>query len=319
MTTGRPSPIERAVIATLAYFDLSDYPLTLIELRQWLYASPDGERLVVQRPSLGELAALLDSSSWLQERVGQDRGFIFLRGRADIIVSRLHRAEIAERKFRRARRIVRVFRHLPSIRLIAICNTLAYANSRDDSDIDFFILTRPGTIWSTRLLTTAFTAALGIRPRGHEGRDTICLSFFATDRGMDFRAIQRHPQDVYLHYWINQLIPLYDRDGAYAELFAANAWVRTHLPHHAPYRSGTRRDIDALSARQTRRSAHAGSPIEGFSRALQQRILPDHLRALANRDTRVIMNDDLLKFHDNDRREQYRQEFEQRYRALVHD
>ncbi|MBI3963523.1 MAG: hypothetical protein HY341_00840, partial [Candidatus Kerfeldbacteria bacterium] len=212
-------------------------------------------------------------------------------------------------------------RLLPSIRLVAVCNTLAYANSRDDSDIDFFIVTRPGTIWTTRLMTNLFTAALRVRPRAHVGRDTICLTFFTTPETLDFRSLQRHPQDLYLHYWINQLVPLADRDGTYDQFFLANNWLRSHLPYFRPYRSGHRRRVDALRRSHTVPDAQptgaASRLIERTARVLQQRILPAHLRAMANRDTRVIVNDHMLKFHDKDRRDQYRQAFERRFRSVV--
>lgn len=40
------------------------------------------------------------------------------------------------------------------------------------------------------------------------------------------------------------------------------------------------------------------------------RIMPDHLKRMANKDTQVITTDCMLKFHDKDRREVYYEEWQ---------
>jgi len=49
---------------------------------------------------------------------------------------------------------------------------------------------------------------------------------------------------------------------------------------------------------------------------LQQRLLPREIRDLLNKDTRVRVGPGILKFHTNDRREQYSQEFQSRLNAV---
>jgi hypothetical protein len=44
-------------------------------------------------------------------------------------------------------------------------------------------------------------------------------------------------------------------------------------------------------------------------RRLQFALLPDNLKNIVNKDTRVIMQSNILKFHDSDRREEYRDKF----------
>jgi hypothetical protein len=60
-------------------------------------------------------------------------------------------------------------------------------------------------------------------------------------------------------------------------------------------------------------------PIRGLDRAaerFQRRRFPADIAATANRDTRVVVTRDVLKFHVNDRRAAYERAFRERLAAL---
>ncbi|MDO8599570.1 MAG: hypothetical protein Q7S02_05670 [bacterium] len=58
-----------------------------------------------------------------------------------------------------------------------------------------------------------------------------------------------------------------------------------------------------------------GSAIEHWCRRFQERRFAPEVRALVNRDTRVIATDRMLKFHTNDRRQEYHDRWLQRLRV----
>lgn len=306
------SDAERAVLKSIVYFDLFSYPLTPLEAWKWMMA--DGTSA---RPTLGDVTALLETSTSLHSLLDHAEGFYFLRGRDDIVAVRKQRYLLAERKYNRVLRAARVLRIVPFIKLLAVCNSLAYSNAQDASDLDLFIITEPGRIWTVRQLTVGLAAFLGWRPTTGRTRDRICLSFFVSEKGMNLQSITLDPGDIYLRYWIDQLVPVWGDPAVLDAFRAANAWQRAFLPNAYGVETAQRRRCeDSSFARFVRglltmvHAGRIGHALELRYRTLQMRRLPERLRRLANIDTRVVMNDRMLKFHDNDRRRQFAEQYE---------
>ena len=129
--------LEKAIVSAVAYFDIFDFPLTFFEIWQNLYFEKEG----CQKFSLTDVSGKLNELI-KQNVVEKKDGFYFFSGRAEIIKTRLDRYKLAEKKYHLALKIAKIFSFIPFVKLTAICNSLAYANSRRGSDIDFFIVTR---------------------------------------------------------------------------------------------------------------------------------------------------------------------------------
>ena len=56
--------------------------------------------------------------------------------------------------------------------------------------------------------------------------------------------------------------------------------------------------------------------MENFAARMQLRVLAPKLRVLANHDTRVVLTNRMLKFHDNDRRQAYAEAYAERARVI---
>src|SRR3989338_3671881 len=80
--------MTQAILKTLAYFDIFDYPLTLVEIWKWLY---------VENNRSASLSEVRQSLAQLAGRVETKNGFWFLPGRSGIIQTRLERDSIAEK------------------------------------------------------------------------------------------------------------------------------------------------------------------------------------------------------------------------------
>lgn len=203
-------------------------------------------------------------------------GYFALPGADVAALARARRARRthAMRKMRALRRAVGFLRHVPGVRGIAAANTLAFMHAREDSDIDLFVRTRPGLTWTARLLCVAPFALLRRRPEDG-ARDPFCFSFFASTAAPDLSTLAIPGGDPYLDVWIRSLRPVTEvkpRGGG------------------KPWGFG-----------------HRGlTSCERLAKFVQLRRLPARLRALMNADSRVVVNDDMLKFHENDRRAEYR-------------
>ncbi len=237
------------------------------------------------------------------------------------ISRRLQRYGIAEEKYRIACSVVRVLARIPFVRMISVVNTLAISAADRDSDIDIFIISERKHVWLARLLCVTYLQLIRKRPTAKTKTDMICASFFASDDALDLSSLQIQPDpktgfgDLYLAWWVSRIVPIYDA-GEYAKkFFDANEWASRVFPNRRFYYTSSLRTVRlGLVFRGMKGCMEAfislgGSFFEGMSRFIQMRSLPQDLRSLLNRDTRVVMNDHVLKFHVRDTREEFREKF----------
>lgn len=302
ITVPQNAPLRRAILTTLAYFDVFEFPLTSFEVWKWLWFPKAGEAVSL-RSVLEALDELVE-----QHTLENRDGFYVFPGRIDLVEQRLKRSVIAEGKFRKARAMARWLRLFPFVRAICVCNSLAYANARPESDIDFFVLVQGGRIWAARFFTTAFLKLLGVRPTPRETRNRFCLSFYLRADAASIETLKLAEEDPYLTYWVTQLVPIYD-EGVFEKFWEANAWCRKLLPNAFPTLPAPRRTLPRAGAWKRLLEAAFSIVPDHLFRSLQWRLLPAHLRELANRDSRVVLSDTVLKFHDNDRRQFFRDQF----------
>ncbi len=133
------------------------------------------------------------------------------------------------RRLDAARRLAKKLRYIPGISMIAVGNSVAMYASREESDIDLFIVARPGRLWLVRAIFTLFVALLGERKTARHHRDRFCLSFFADEEGLDFSAFLLE-DDIYLAYWIATLKIVYDADTVYEKFLQINRDIITVKP-----------------------------------------------------------------------------------------
>lgn len=305
------SNLGKSILATLAFFDIFDYPLTLMELWQWLYGFGNGE--TISLATVNEILTLGD----LNNQIETKDGFYFLAGRQMIVKTRLARYNIAEDKFVWAKRAGWLLSKLPFIRLVAVCNTLAYSNSRPEADIDFFIVTAKNRIWTARLISVFLFQFLGWRPMPGKQQNKICLSFFVSEDGLDLQPATLGKEDVYFHFWLGTLLPLYDQGGYYQRLLEANGWVKNYLPNLQEHITNQRRKVKpSFSLIKKIMELHTDW-LENFYGFLQLKLLNKKLKAMMNKDTRVLINNQMLKFHPVDRREEYEELWRRKLAAIL--
>ncbi|MFA5107858.1 MAG: hypothetical protein WC497_06095 [Patescibacteria group bacterium] len=309
-----PSEIAKSILSELVYFDVFEHPLTAMEL--WRYCSVAGAQLTNILDELGH-------NDWLRARVDQRWGMYFLRGRDHVVELRMIRYRESEAKYLKALRFANRLAAFPFIRMIAVCNSLAYSNSRSDGDIDLFFITAPGRIWTARWHVTGYLKVLGERPTRQVTRDKICASFFIAPEAFDLRTMKISQSDIYLAHWVKQIVPIYDSADWYQKFMAANAWAEEYFPHGYPIQPALTRRVASsrprLAMQKTFETVYRGAVGDAFEKMyerIQRRLLPDELRRLAGQDTRVVMTPTMLKFHENDRRAMYQERWLERCKEL---
>jgi hypothetical protein len=302
----QPLSPQQSILATLAFFDAFDQPLTIEEITAYQW---QGNASVEEITHTVE--ALIQSGMLIR-----DRGYIGLRalGRERVI-----RTMHVEHKLAIARRAAKLLRYVPFVRAVFVCNNLALETVSQESDIDVFIIVQQGRIWTARVVATAILRCIGIARTRKKTIDRVCLSFYITDDALDISNITITDPDVYMMYWIRSLLPLYDPDNLYEVMQRKNSWVDTYIRpiYDVQVSNAWRVDSSRISRGiqtilETMWKGRYGDLIEQQAKKLQlaKMKLRDSVRD--EPDSRVIVSDQMLKFHENDRRVYYKEAWEAR-------
>lgn len=300
---------RRAILTPLVFYDQFSYPLTAWEIWRRLYQF---------QISLADVITFLDDDPWFQERITQHRGYYMLRGNETHVGTRQERGNISAKKYKKVSWFLKLLTFLPFIRFIAICNSLSYENSRDDSDIDLFIVAEKGEAHFVRMIVGFLAAIFRIRPKSDHGdpqnKNTICLSFFVDASSLDLKNLRLGNHDIYFHYWFLELFPIYSVEDYWEKLQEANAWIHAFFPNFkrkSLIKKSSLNNFLEVCLRLVLRPC-----VKKKLLALEEKQFAQALRSLANCDTRVIITPHILKLHPNDRREEYSQKFSARLSAL---
>lgn len=297
--------LEKSIISTVCYFDIFEYPLTLVEIWQWLFTDSP----INQEVDLLTVKKILEDSQYLNDKLSFKDGFYFLKNRDDIVLTRLKRYAISGDKNKIAKHGVRALKFLPFLKLVGLCNNSGNNNIRSDSDIDLFIITSKNRLFTARFLITLAISLMRLRRHGRKITNRLCLSFYVSEDNLDFSKIKIIDNDIYLIYWIANLFPLYDRE-IYDKFLTQNEWIKNWLPNYLPKTGSFWRKIDDHKLSQLSSkigeyflNGSLGDQLEKWLKKIQLFKMSQNNRSLAKEnDSRVIISDTMLKFHENDRR-----------------
>ncbi len=213
----QPIVIEQAILKTVLYSDLFDYPLTSDEIAHYLIEVPADAASVCDR---------LRDPIWLDGQIAQVDRFITARGRESLVARRLDRRSSSDRLWKRARRFVRILAALPFVRMVGITGALAMDNSAANDDIDVMIVTAAHRVWLTRALSVALVYL------GKILGDTLCPNYMISEN-----ALLLETRTLFAAHEFMQMVPLYGLD-IYTRMRQLNNWIDLLLPNaRSPLRS----------------------------------------------------------------------------------
>ncbi len=297
----RPTTLEESIYKTVAWFALFDYAVSSFEIYKWLF-EPD------RNYDFHEVDQVLSSSEWLKEKLDVIEGLFVLKNSQYFSVRHTRYLD-AISKFKKLRRVTKFLSRISTVRAIGAVNTLSWGHTSSTSDIDLFIVCRKGSVWTTRFLLVIPFILLGQRPHVH-GEEPVsahplCFSFFSSEQALCFESL-RIGRDPYLAQWVHSIVPMYDPSGLIEQVSEENKWSKQVVPNAFSF------SVHPSFSGKKPALRFGLSFLEAFFRSLQQWRLPKHIKEHANQDSRVVITDDMLKFHENDRREQYASAHEQK-------
>lgn len=300
------SSLRERLLATLAYFDLFDYPLKLEELHRYFFGDP---------PPQDELKSFLEKH---RDIISRQDGYYFLKGRDFIVVTREEREEISRRYWKKVRRFLPLIQFVPFVRMVGVCNTLAINNAAQESDIDLFIVAKKDRLFFVRFLTVFLFGIFGVRRHGNKVAGRFCLSFYVDETALNLESIQESPGDIYLPYWTLTMKPLYGKE-TYEKFRKENSWVARYFERTLPERHDFW-DANFLRffawLKELLWRGALGDRIERRLRKLQLQRHDRKKESLPSRAS-IVVGDHMLKFHNIDRRKDIAERFEQRMKELL--
>jgi hypothetical protein len=278
--------LQKNVYQTLCWFDIFDQPATLAEIHKFLFRA---------KTTQTEIKKILEKDS----RIEQNSDLYFLRKKNINITKRKKREKHAKKLWRKIDKYNFIFRLTPFLQCVAIVNTLAMGFPEKNSDIDLFIITKKNRLFIARAFLTFWTQIFGMRRHGKKIRGKFCLSFFIADDYLNLEKIKLAPEDPYLAFWIATLIPIY---GDASKFFAANTWIKKYFPN---LDFSTKQLVNPMLKRGVNGllSGKFEDKLENFLKNWQ---LNRARKKQKNQNKNsVIISESMLKFHENDRREEF--------------
>lgn len=296
-----PLSLHQAIITTIRYFDVLDFPLTLPEIESYLYGwSAPKEAIERAISSMQEIAHLHD--------------FYVLNDREGIVKKRQVRLAANIALHKKAERWAWALALCPFVRMAAVCNTVAYGNANEKSDIDLFVVTADKRLGTARFFMKLLTQLFGLRVHDEYVAGRFCLSFFVTEKALNLEPLA-YPFDPHFAYFVLCMKPLFGKK-TYTRFMQQNQeWTGQYFKKQLPIRLDLFREHPFVRVFQwcleKILAMFGGWSEKFFTRWLEQReerYLKKYKRIPG--DTSRVINHSVFKFHEHDPRREIAEKFQ---------
>lgn len=211
-------------------------------------------------------------------------------------------SDVEKKYFLKAQKHIRNLRLIPWLRYIAVWNSIAMKSSHENSDIDLFVVTEKNRLWLVRICMTLYFFIIWLRKTSSKHAGTFCLSFFVNIDALDFSGIAIK-DDIYLFYRLLTLKPILDYNDTQQKIRDANTWA--NFNDFSEYREGAKM-YTSITGRKKQGSSIFYNYLDTILKNIFIRKTWQSYEKLW-KPFWVIINDNMLKFHDNDKRKYFSQ------------
>lgn len=285
-----------AILCTVAYADVFDYPLTAAEIQRYL---------VAMKTDQDDVLRALGDGRWAGKRLERHGAYVTLPQRRELIKLRRSRAEVAAKMWPSAVRYGQAIAALPFVRSVALTGALTMNNVDPGDDFDFFIVTATGRLWLTRAMVIGFI----VKPAARRG-DEVCPNYLLSERTLVFTE-----RNLYVAHELAQMVPLAGLD-IYHRMRAVNCWTARFLPNA----DGRPRHVEAFEASSSARSlaeVALGTFVGGQLERFEQRRKIRRFTAQGGDERTACFDSDRCKGHIESNEKVILKAFDKRLRALA--
>jgi len=294
------SDLRDPILATLAYYDILNVPLTLFEIHKFLISPSRFSRIPVSEPiTLGqineEVQGLLKN-----ETIQTKNGFYLLPGRQQLYNLRIEREKIAAEKWKKFLKITRWFQTVPYLRGIMASGSMALGSTDQDSDFDVLVIAASGRLYTCRMFLSLAASLFRARRKRFDkiAPDKFCFNHYITDNALAIRHESLYNAQTYIH-----LKPVFISNKLFEGFYASNLWLNKYVYNFRPANQFIRRSVrksiilySVAVLAEFISNNRLGDWLEGVLKNYQ------HNRIRSNPTTyekggRIIFTDSELEFH----------------------
>jgi hypothetical protein len=208
---------REAILRTLIYADIFNYPLTKDEVWDYLISDKKLDYAGFNR-------------MFNNQKLKQKDNYYYL-SKSNVVKLRQDRMVESKRKMVIAQKYSRLISIIPTVKLIGVSGSLAIGNADKKADIDFFIICSKNRVWITRLMIIIFLILSGKyrSKKDVQVADKICLNMLISENLISFKTDR---QDLFTAHEIIQMKPLFEREDQHRKFLNANNWVKKYLPNY---------------------------------------------------------------------------------------
>ncbi len=203
--------IEDAILETLSYRHIFNYPLTFYQLNTSLLTKRRTSQKIIRR-SLKKLVQ--------EKKVIKTYGNYSLTDTK--LISWKERFDNSRELLGKAEKAAKILAKIPWILLVGVTGSVAAFNAAKNDDIDLFIISKTHRLWLTRGFVFVILKILGELRTDETPNQKICPNIFVDDKSL---AWSRKGRNLYVAHEILMLHPLFDREQVYFKFIKENDWV----------------------------------------------------------------------------------------------
>lgn len=210
---------EKAIVRTLLYSDIFDYPLSEEEVWKFLISNKNINKTV------------FDSKiKKINSVVFKKDGFLHMEKKASAVSKRTNKFKVSQRKFELAYKTIKRLFIIPTVIFVGISGNLSMMNADKMDDIDLFVITKKDTAWITRLLLIAYLKILGKHRKRTDKKvaDKFCLNMIVDEEKL---SLSKNLRSLYTAHEIVQLKPVMQRGNTYEKFINCNKWIQSYMPN----------------------------------------------------------------------------------------
>lgn len=204
--------LRKDILATVAYFDIFNYPITQTEIYFFLKSSYPHDSFLEELKELVQIGYLYK----LEE-------FYSLQYDFSLVERRKTGNSKAKQLMQLAEKAAGIVSRFPFIKGIAVSGSLSKNFADEHSDIDLFIITSKNRLWIARTLLHLFKKLTFLVNKQH----LFCMNYFVDEAILEIKE-----KNIYTAIEIATLLPLRGMES-FEHFYEENRWMRSYLPNHS--------------------------------------------------------------------------------------
>ena len=206
------SQLDVAILRTILYASLFQFPLTIEELHYFLIHDHE--------TSLQDIQQAIQHSSSLQSRLCRKNGYITFAENSEFITSRIAKEAITQKLSQNAFKYGKWFSYIPFVRMVSLTGALSARNpAHSQDDFDYLLVTQKGRVWFARawaIVIVRIARLWGVN---------LCPNYVLAED-----QLYQQKQDLFMAREITQMISIFGSE-LQVKLQQENIWTKKYLPN----------------------------------------------------------------------------------------